>query len=154
MRIGRADFEIGNVGHVYQAVLDAVPEEEAVGEEELRNAYDRVTGEEKPSFERVLENLEPFLTHRSIGTQTYYMRRRWLSSTDVAKALSVSRRTVQAWYQQGLLLGRRVGGRLQFAAEAVQDRISGKRSTSATTVKDPVLDELWDNEVDARYERL
>ena len=30
MRIGRADFEIGSLGRVHQAVLDAIPEEEAL----------------------------------------------------------------------------------------------------------------------------
>src|SRR3990172_4018753 len=114
MRIGRVDFEIGNLGRVHQAVLSAVPQEEAVDEGELRTAYDQVMDEEKPSFERVLENVDPFLTQRRIGTQTYYLRRRWLSSADVARALSVSKRTVQAWAQQGVILGRRVGGRLQF----------------------------------------
>ena len=34
MRIGRADFDVGNLGRVHQAVLDSVPEEDAVDETE------------------------------------------------------------------------------------------------------------------------
>ena len=165
MRIGRADFEAGNIGRVHQAVLDAVPEEEAADEAELRAAYDQVAEESKPPFEKVVENLSYMVGSRRIGDGTFYMRRKpWLSSAEVARHLGVSKRTVQAWGQHGRLLGRRVGGRLRFAAEAVEEWARGGRHcghgwrgrhwhghhgvvTTAPT-------EVWDNEKDAQYDRL
>ena len=153
MRIGRADFEVGNIGRVHQAVLDVFPEEEAIEESELRTAYDQVTEDNKPSFEQVMENLMPQVSRRRIGDGTFYIRRKaWLSSAEVARRLGVSKRTVQSWGQQGLLLGRRVGGRLRFAAEAVEECVRGNRSGArVTNVEGTVLDEVWGNERDAEY---
>ena len=160
MRIGRADFEVGNIGQVYQAVLDAIPEEEAVDEVEVRTVYSAVKEENKPSFEQVMENLSPHIIKRQIGDTSFYIRRKaWLSSAEVARRLGVSKRTVQAWGQQGVLLGRRVGGRLRFAAEAVEEWVKGDRRTGqgngpSAQVRNTALDQVWGNEVDARYERL
>ena len=160
MRIGRADFEVGNIGQVYQAVLDAIPEEEAVDEVEVRTVYSAVKEENKPSFEHVMENLSPHIIERQIGDTSFYIRRKaWLSSAEVARRLGVSKRTVQAWGQQGVLLGRRVGGRLRFAAEAVEewvkgDRHAGQGNGRSAQARNTALDQVWGNEVDARYERL
>ena len=155
MRIGRADFEAGNLGRAHQAVLDAVPEEEAVEESVLLTAYDQLTEDGKPPFERVLENLAHLVSSRHIGDRTFYIRRKsWLSSAEVARGLGVSKRTVQAWAQEGLLLSQRVGGRLRFAAEAVEERLRGKSDPSKGKTADPVIREVWDNDSDARYDEL
>ena len=157
MRIGRADFEVGNLGRVHQAVLDAVPEDEAVEEAELRAIYyDQTTESPKPTFEQVIENLSGQVVRRQIGDHNFYIRRKaWLSSAEVARRLNVSKRTVQAWGQQGLLLGRRVGGRLRFAAEAVEDWARGtKQGAESSKGPDPVLTQVWDNDKDREYERL
>ncbi len=62
MRIGRADFEVGNIGRVHQAVLDAISEEEGVGYAELRTVYDQVTDEDKPCS--ILRGEAPRVTAR------------------------------------------------------------------------------------------
>jgi excisionase family DNA binding protein len=154
MRIGRADFEAGNIGIVYQAVLDVVPEDEAVEESELRVAYDQVADPGKPSFEEVVKNLSHQVDRRQIAGHTFYIRKKdWLSSTEVARRLGVSKRTVQAWGQQGSLIASRVGGRLRFATEAVEEWV--KRTSHNPTKaqpRDSALDQVWDNEKDAQYE--
>ena len=155
MRIGKADFEIGNLGRVHEAVLGVVPEEEAIDEAELRSAYDQVVEEGKPPFERVLDNLAHLINSRRIGDRTFHIRRKaWLSSAEVARRLGVSKRTVQAWGQQGMLLGRRVGGRLRFAAEAVEEWVRGQRNAPVSKTRDTTLSEVWDNEMDAEYDQL
>ena len=156
MRISRADFEVGNIGHVHQAVLDAIPEDEAVDESVPRSAYGKVVEDSKPSFEQVIENLSHLVNTRRIDGHTFYIRRKaWLSSAEVARRLGVSKRTVQAWGQQGLLLGRRVGGRLRFAAEAVEERLRGttRHMPRWRPANDPV-NQVWDNEEDSRYDRV
>jgi len=156
MRISSADFEIGNIGHVHQVVLDAIPENEAVDESAPREAYGKVVEDNKPSFEQVVENLAHLVNIRRIDGHTFYIRRKaWLSSAEVARRLGVSKRTVQAWGQQGLLLGRRVGGRLRFAAEAVEERLRGttRHMPGWRPSSDPV-DQVWDNEEDSRYDRV
>ena len=155
MRIGRADFEVGNLGRVHQAVLNAVPEEEAVEEPELHAAYDQVPEDGKPPFDQVVENLAHLVSSRQIGNRTFYIRRKsWLSSAEVARSLGVSKRTVQAWAQEGLLLSQRVGGRLRFAAEAVEQRLRGKGDPPRGTPANPIITEVWDNPSDARYDKL
>lgn len=154
MRIGRADFDSGYPGRVHQAVLDAVPEDEAVDEAELRAAYDRAVEDDKPSFERVVDDLRPQVERKRIGERTFYIRRRPLLTTaEVARRLGVSKRTVQAWAQQGKLLGQQVGGRVRFAAESVEDWMRGRRTTTSYTVSDPPQAQVWDNEKDAGYDR-
>ena len=158
MRIGRADFEVGNIGRVHQAVLDAISEEEGVGYAELRTVYDQVTDEDKPPFDKVLENLSHLVTSRQIGAQMYYIRRKtWLSSAEVARRLQVSMRTVQAWGQKGMMGARYVGDRLRFAADAVEDwvrsdRPSGQGNGRTAQARNTALDQVWNNEADARYE--
>lgn len=160
MRIGRADFEVRNIGRVHQAVLDAVPEEEAVEYAELRTVYDQVTDEDKPPFDNVLENLSHLVISRQIGAQMYYIRRKaWLSSAEVAQRLQVSMRTVQAWGQRGVMGARYMGDRLRFAAEAVEEWVKGDRRTGggngpSAQARNTALDQVWGNEADARYERL
>ncbi len=153
MRISRTDFEVSNIGRVHQAVLDAIPDDEAVDESVPRKAYDKIIEENKPPFEQVMENLLHRVSRRRIGDHNFYIRRKeWLSSAEVARRLGVSKRTVQAWGQQGLLLGRRVGGRLRFAAEAVEEWMKGTaRHMPRWRASDP-LDQVWDNEEDARYD--
>ena len=154
MRIGRADFEVGNIGRVHQAVLDAVPEDEAADESEIRAAYDKITEENKPSFEQVMEGLMPQVSRRQIGDGTYYIRRKvWLSSAEVARRLDVSMRTVQSWGQKGVMGARYVGDRLRFAAKEVEEWVRGNKGGSArvTKVEGTALDEVWDNEKDAEY---
>lgn len=154
MRIGRADFEVGNSGKVHQAVLDAIPEEEAVEESELRAVYDQAKEENKPSFERVMENLSHLVSSRRIEERTFYIRRQaWLSSADVARRLGVSIRTVQAWGQRGVMGARYVGDRLRFGAEQVEDWVRGRRSAPVTQPGNSLLTQLWDNEKDAQYDR-
>lgn len=156
MRIGRADFEVGNMGRVHQAVLDAVPVEEAVDEAELRDAYDRTVQDSKPDFAEVLENLSHFIVSRQIGDRVFYIQQKaWLSSAEVARRLGVSKRTVQSWGQHGRLLGHRVGGRLRFAADSVEEWVRGIRhSAEGTQPGNTALDEVWSNEKDAQYDRL
>ena len=156
MRIGRADFEMGNLGRVHQAVLDSIPEEDAVDETELLTAYDKVTEDDKPAFEQVMDNLSHLVIRRRIGQESFYIRKKaWLSSADVARRLGVSIRTVQAWGQQGVLLGRRVGGRLRFGAEAVEEWVrGGRRKAGEGKAPDMVLTKLWDNSRDAEYGQL
>ena len=155
MRIGRADFEAGNIGHVYQAVLDVIPEEEAVEEAELRAAYDGVADSSKPTFEEVIDKISHKVTRRQISGHTFYMRKKeWLSSAEVARRLEVSKRTVQAWGQQGILVARRVGGRLRFAAESVEDWARGAHRHTHWAPNATVLDKVWDNEEDAKYDQL
>ena len=154
MRIGRADFDMGHAGRVHQAVLDAVPEDEAADSEEIRAAYDRVVDADKPSFERVMEDLRGQVEHRRIGDQTFYMRRRpFLTTAEVARRLGVSKRTVQAWAQQGKLIGEQFGGRVRFAAEHVEDWVRGRRTTASYTVGEQPQAGVWDNERDASYDR-
>ncbi|MEE9202954.1 MAG: helix-turn-helix domain-containing protein [Dehalococcoidia bacterium] len=156
MRIGRADFEVGNTGRVHQAVLDAVPVEEAVDESELRDAYDRTVQDSKPDFAEVLENLSHFIVSRRIGDRVFYIQRKaWLSSAEVARLLGVSKRTVQSWGQHGRLFGHRCGGRLRFAADAVEEWVRGIRySAQGTQPGNAVVDEVWSNEKDAEYDRV
>ena len=175
MRIGRKDFDRGHRGIVYQAVWQVVPEDEAVDEGELRAAYDRVTDPDKPSFEDVLKTLGSELESKTIDGGTYYIhRKRWLSTSDVARRLGVSKRTVQAWAQQGKLIGQRVGHgitshrRIRFAADTVDDWLhsnfgakgdpSGTRgsvpSATAQAVATSAVTEVWDNPEDAAYDRV
>ena len=156
MPIGRVDFEVGHIGRVHQAVLDAIPEEEAIGYAELRVVYGKIIGEDKPPFEQVMDNLSHLISGRPIGAQMFYIRRKaWLSSAEVARRLDVSMRTVQAWGQKGKLGARRVGDRLRFAAEAVEDWVRGRHyAPGADKAGDAVLTNVWDNEKDAGYERL
>ncbi len=156
MRIGKTDFEVGNIGRVHQAVLDVVPEEEAIEESELRTAYDRVKEDNKPSFEEVIEHLAHLVSRRHIAGSNFYIRRKaWLSSAEVARRLDVSMRTVQSWGQKGVLGARYVGDRLRFAAEQVEEWVRGRRRGNAFTQPDssPVT-QVWDNEEDAQYDRL
>ena len=156
MRISAADFEMGNVGWVHQAILEVVPEEEAVDESELRSAYEAVDEEGKPSFEEVMEHLSGRLIERNISGRNFYIRRKaWLSSGEVARRLDVSLRTVQAWGQRGVLGARYMGDRLRFAADSVEEWVRGKRSGMAFDQSDrPAVSQVWDNEEDAKYDRL
>jgi excisionase family DNA binding protein len=161
MRIGKTDFERGYAGQVHQAVLDVVPEEEAVDEGELRAAYEGTAEEGKPSFEQVVEDLTHLLERKKIGGEVFYIRRQpWLTSDQVARRLGVSKRTVQAWVQQGKLLGQQVGRgvtdrrRVRIAADTVEEWIRGTRNASPRMVGDPTVTEVWDNEKDAGYDRL
>jgi len=155
MRISRTDFEVGNMGRVHQAVLDSIPYDEAVDESEPRSAYDSMDEANKPTFDKVIENLSHLVSSRRIGDHTFYIRRKaWLSSAEVARRLGVSKRTVQSWGQQGALLGRRVGGRLRFAAETVEEWVKGTvRTVRESLPTDDPLDKTWENEWDARYDR-
>ena len=156
MRIGRADFEVGNIGSVHQVVLNAVPEEEAVEESELRTAYDQVTEENKPSFDEVVEHLAHVVRRRQISGHNFYLRRKaWLSTAEVARRLEVSMRTVQSWGQKGMMGAHYVGDRLRFAAEQVDEWVRGKRASSASAQPgSSVTTLLWDNGKDAQYDRL
>ena len=156
MRIGRTDFEMWSMGRVHQAVLDAVPEEEAIEEAELRMAYDHVKEGNKPSFDEVLEHLTHLVSHRYIADRNFYIRRKaWMSSGEVARRLDVSIRTVQAWGQKGVMGARYVGDRLRFAAEQVEDLVRGKQSgTSSTQSGSSSATQVWDNEEDAKYDRI
>jgi excisionase family DNA binding protein len=155
MRIGKTDFEVGSIGWVHQAVLDAVPEEEAIEEAELRKAYDQVKEGNKPSFEEVLEHLTHLVSRRYIAGRNFYIRRKtWMSSGEVARRLDVSIRTVQAWGQKGVMGARYVGDRLRFAAEQVEELVRGKqRGTSSTQSGSSSATQVWDNEEDAKYDR-
>ncbi|MEE8442758.1 MAG: helix-turn-helix domain-containing protein [Dehalococcoidia bacterium] len=156
MRIGRTDFEVGNIGRVYQAVLDVVPEEEAIEESELRTAYDQVREDNKPSFEEVIEHLAHLVSRRRIAGTNFYIRRKvWLSSAEVARRLDVSIRTVQSWGQKGVLGARYVGDRLRFGAEQVEEWVRGRqRGTASTQPGSSTVTKVWDNEEDAQYDRL
>ena len=156
MRIGKTDFEVRHIGIVHQAVLDVVPEEEAIEELELRNAYERVKEDGKPSFEEVIEHLIHLLIRRRIADRNFYIRRKtWLSSAEVARRLDVSMRTVQSWGKKGVLGARYVGDRLRFGAEQVEEWVRGRRpSTAPDRIDNSVVTQLWDNEEDARYDRL
>ncbi len=153
MRIGKADFDVKHVGHVHEVVLSAVPHNEAVTEAELLDVYESVVEGGKPSFDRVMENLGPFLTARHVGDQTFFVRRQMLSTADVAVMLGVSKRTVQSWCQQGRLLGRQVGGRLRFAAEVVEDWMKGAPSSASQRADNPTVTRVWDNPEDGAYDR-
>lgn len=175
MKIGRKDFDKGHSGNVYQAVWQAVPEEEAVDEAELRAAYDQANDLDKPSFEELLKNLASELERREINGGTYYIhRKRWLTSSDVAHRLGVSKRTVQSWAQQGKLLGQKVGQgisshrRIRFDVDAVDDMMhsnvvpdtygselspSNQGARVAVVVADAPA-EVWDNTEDAAYDRI
>lgn len=155
MRIAKLDYELGHPGRVHQAVLDAVPEEEAIDVRELKKTYDGVKDQSKPPLDQVIHNLEPYLEFKFINSTTYYRRRhRWLISKEAADRLGVSLRTVQAWYKQGLLKAKKIGGRLRFATKDVEDLASGKGDTIIQGSEDPVLTELWDNDADAAYDKL
>ena len=158
MRIPRADFEVGHLGRAHQSVLDVIPEEEWVEEADLRAAYDEVREENKPSFEQVMENLSQRVSKQQKEGRVFYIRRKtWLSSAEVARRLQVSMRTVQAWGQKGMMGARYVGDRLRFAADAVEDwvrsdRPSGQGNGRTAQARNTALDQVWNNEADARYE--
>ena len=155
MRIGKTDFEVGNVGRVHQAVLDAVPNEEAIEESELRAAYDKVKEADKPPFEQVMKNMSHLLTERRLDGRTFYRKRVWLSSAEVARRLEVSMRTVQSWGQKGVMGARYVGDRLRFAAEQVDEWVRGRRGGEATAQPgSSTPTQVWDNDKDAQYDRL
>ena len=85
----------------------------------------------------------------------YIRRKAWLSSGEVARRLDVSLRTVQAWGQRGVLGARYMGDRLRFAAESVEEWVRGKSSGMAFDQADrPAVSQVWDNEEDAKYDRL
>jgi len=156
MRIGAKDFELGSYSRVYQAVLDALPEEdEAVDYRELESVYTQAKGMLDPSFDEVLKNLEPWIESKMIGATTFYRRKLWLSTREVAHILKVSKRTVQAWHQKRLLPATRVsGGNLRFSLENVATWMSGELPSVIQGADDPVLNDLWDNDVDAGYDQL
>ncbi len=155
MRIGKTDFEVGNMGRVHQAVLDAVPNEEAIEESELRAAYDKVSEDDKPPFEQVMKNLSHLVNERRIDGRTFYRKRVWLSSAEVSRRLEVSMRTVQSWGQRGVMGARYVGDRLRFATEQVEEWVRGRRSGVATAQPgSSTTTQVWDNERDAQYDRI
>ena len=115
-------------------MLNAVPDDEAADESEIRAAYDKITEENKPSFEQVMDSLMPQVSRRQIGDGTYYIRRKtWLSSAEVARRLDVSMRTVQSWGQKGVMGARYVGDRLRFAAKEVEEWVRGNKGGSRVT---------------------
>ena len=156
MRIGAKDFELGHRGRMHQAIWDAIPAEgEAVDYGELKALYEQKGRDSQFSFDQVLENLEPRIESRKIGATTFYRRKHWLASAEVARILGVSERTVQAWHQKGLLPATRAaGGHLRFASEEVEAWASGEKPTAVQGADDSVLAELWDNDADAAYDRL
>ena len=156
MRIGKTDFEVGNIGRVHQAVLDVVPEEEAIEESELRAAYDHVKEDNKPSFEEVMEHMTHLVSRRHISGRNFYIRRKaWMSSAEVARRLDVSMRTVQSWGQKGVMGARYVGDRLRFAAEQVEEWVRGRGNGNASSQPgSPTATQVWDNEEDAKYDRI
>ncbi|MBI4198421.1 MAG: helix-turn-helix domain-containing protein [Chloroflexi bacterium] len=150
MRIGKTDFDIGNMGRVHQAVMDAVPEEDAVDEAELRAVYDGVEEPNKPAFETVLGHISYLLAKRQLGGVTFYRRKTWLSSADVARMMDVSIRTAQDWGKKGQQGAQRVGGRLRFAAESVMrwDKRPPHPQTPGPAAQ------VWDNDKDKQYDNL
>lgn len=156
MRIGSMDFELGHLGRIHQAVLDAIPKEgEAVDYGEISKLYEGQRTRSDPGFDEVLKNLEPWLESKRIGGSIYYRQKVWLSTSEVARVLGVSVRTVQAWHQKGILPATRLErGHLRFTLAQVEEWLSQDGSSVIQGDDDPVLTELWNNEADAAYDRL
>ena len=154
MRIGQVDFELGHRGLAHQRIMNAVRERGPVDYEELRQIHVENGGEKELPFDRLLENLRPHIESKPIDATTFYRAKPWLSSEDVAQLAGVSLRTVQNWYDKGVLSGKKIAGRLRFDPEEVELFLSGHDTTEFYVADDPVLDELWDNEADAAYDNL
>ena len=168
MRIGRKDFDKGHKGNVYQAIWRMIGEDEAVDEAELRTAYDSVVDPDKPAFDDALRELRAELETKDIEGGTYYVHRKtWLSTSEAARRLGVSKRTVQAWAQQGKLIGQRVGHgitshrRIRFATDTVDEWLRGNRQATVESpgaagpvVMDVATAGVWDNAQDGVYDRM
>lgn len=79
----------------------------------------------------------------------------YLSSKEVARRLGCSIRTVQHWYEQGRLPGRRFGTRgwLYFDEEDIA-QWDAEGQTAVRLDRDDPLVQLWDNPADASYDTL
>ncbi len=83
----------------------------------------------------------------------------WYSVTEAASYLSVSKRTVQQLIRDGEMIAYRVGrgGHHRIRRtdlDSPMHRDDPSSLTELSSVEDPVLAELWDNEEDAAYDQL
>ena len=89
------------------------------------------------------------------------MEQRWYTISEAAEYMRMSRRKVYQLCAERLLVGYRAGGKghRRFNKEDLDDvlkRDAGEQRVceALTAEEDPILADIWDNELDAQYDAL
>jgi excisionase family DNA binding protein len=143
--------------------LEQILEDTAIGYLELR----RTTGLTETILDEALTELEQLgmIHFKKSANEVLYWKavaqsvKEWYSVDDVAKYLSVSKRTVQQLIRDGEMVVYRVGrgghrriGRTDLDGPMHREYNAGLVELGEAV--DPVLSELWDSEQDTAYDRL
>lgn len=143
--------------------LEQILEDTAIGYLELR----RATGLTETILDEALTELEQLgmIHFKKSANEVLYWKavaqsvKEWYSVDDVAKYLSVSKRTVQQLIRDGEMVVYRVGrgGHRRIRRTDLDGPMHREYNAGLVELGeavDPVLSELWDSEQDTAYDRL
>jgi len=143
--------------------LEQILEDTAIGYLELR----RTTGLTETILDEALTELEQLgmIHFKKSANEVLYWKavaqsvKEWYSVDDVAKYLSVSKRTVQQLIRDGEMVVYRVGrgGHRRIRRTDLDGPMHREYNAGLVELGeavDPVLSELWDSEQDTAYDRL
>lgn len=144
-------------------LLELIPTDPPIGYLELRGMAKLAVAD----LDGALAELEDLgvIGSKHTTNQVFYWRVRadpgkeWYSVGEAATYLSVSKRTVQQLIRDGQMVAYRVGrgGHHRIRRTDLDSPMYRENPSSLTELngaEDPVLAELWDNELDAEYDRL
>ena len=150
-------------GSPARRVLESIPLEGATGYIELRDRTG-LAGEALGDALEALQDLGLIGAKQNVAEPFYWKviqqpRKVWYTLDEAAGHMSVSKRTVQHLIQDGQMPAYRVGrgGHRRIKLEdldSAMHRDDGFDITAMTAREDPVLAELWDNDLDSVYDQL
>ena len=146
-----------------QRLFELIPADPPIGYLELRRKI-KLTAADLDGALAELEDLG-VINSKHTTNQVFYWRvgadsgKEWYSVVEAATYLSVSKRTVQQLIRDGEMVAYRVGrgGHHRIRRRDLDSPMhldDHSRLGDLEGADDPVLTELWDNELDAEYDRL
>jgi len=122
--------------HIYHILLTVLAEDLTLVQELATDLYARGQKEQARALEAVLDLAASALAGRSVPTRP----REYLTTSQAAAALGVSRQTIKNWVQAGHLRGAVLGGRTLIHRDEVQAQLD--RLLSARPPVRPVREDL------------